>query len=68
MPGDARSIVYLVISGAHAPEGLPAACTGRRTQLNSDLVRAYAIHRQDAAAVNLLTAERPSPQMVRYDA
>jgi hypothetical protein len=48
---------------------LPAACTGRRTQLHLDLARAYATRRQDAAAVNLLlAAERLSPQLVRYDA
>jgi len=47
---------------------LPAGCTGRRTQLHLDLARAYAIRRQDAAAVNLLlAAERLSPQLVRYD-
>jgi transcriptional regulator with XRE-family HTH domain len=48
---------------------LPAGCTGRRTQLHLDLARAYAMRRQDAAAVNLLlAAERLSPQLVRYDA
>ncbi|MGZ4434765.1 MAG: hypothetical protein ACXVW7_14235 [Trebonia sp.] len=47
---------------------LPAGCTGRRTQLHLDLARAYAMRRQDAAAVNLLlAAERLSPQLVRYD-
>jgi transcriptional regulator with XRE-family HTH domain len=47
---------------------LPAGCTGRRTQLHLDLARAYAMRKQDAAAVNLLlTAERLSPQLVRYD-
>ena len=47
---------------------LPAGCTGRRTQLRLDLARAYAMRRQDAAAVNLLAAaERLSPQLVRYD-
>ncbi len=47
---------------------LPADCTGRRTQLHLDLARAYAVRRQDAAAVNLLlAAERLSPQLVRYD-
>ena len=47
---------------------LPAGLTGRRTQLNLDLARAYAMRRQDAAAVNLLlAAERLSPQLVRYD-
>jgi transcriptional regulator with XRE-family HTH domain len=47
---------------------LPAGGTGRRTQLHLDLARAYAMRRQDAAAVNLLAAaERLSPQLVRYD-
>ena len=47
---------------------LPAGLTGRRTQLNLDLARAYAMRKQDAAAVNLLlAAERLSPQLVRYD-
>jgi hypothetical protein len=41
---------------------------GRRTQVNLDLARAYAMCRKDAAAVNLLlTAERLSRQLVRYD-
>ena len=36
--------------------------------MNLDLARAYAMRRQDAAAVNLLlAAERLSPQLVRYD-
>lgn len=47
---------------------LPVGLTGRRTQLSLDLARAYAMRKQDAAAVNvLLTAERLSPQLVRYD-
>jgi len=50
-------------------EALPAPLTGRRTQVNLDLARAYAMRKQDAAAVNvLLAAERLSPQLVRYDA
>lgn len=50
------------------PASLPAGLTGRRTQLSLDLARAYAMRRQDAAAVNmLLAAERLSPQLVRYD-
>jgi hypothetical protein len=50
------------------PASLPAGLTGRRTQLNLDLARAYAMRKQDAAAVNLLlAAERLSPQLVRYD-
>jgi transcriptional regulator with XRE-family HTH domain len=48
---------------------LPAGLTGRRTQLSLDLARAYAMRKQDAAAVNmLLAAERLSPQLARYDA
>jgi hypothetical protein len=50
------------------PASLPAGLTGRRTQLNLDLARAYAMRKQDAAAVNLLlAAEQLSPQLVRYD-
>jgi len=50
------------------PAALPAGLTGRRTQLSLDLARAYAMRKQDAAAVNLLlAAERLSPQLVRYD-
>jgi transcriptional regulator with XRE-family HTH domain len=50
------------------PAALPAGLTGRRTQLSLDMARAYAMRRQDAAAVNLLlAAERLSPQLVRYD-
>ena len=48
---------------------LHTGLTGRRAQLSLDLARAYAMRKQDAAAVNLLlTAERQSPQLVRYDA
>ena len=47
---------------------VPAGLVGRRTQVNLDLARAYAMTRKDAAAVNLLlAAERLSPQLVRYD-
>ena len=47
---------------------MPASLVGRRTQVNLDLARAYAMTRKDAAAVNLLlAAERLSPQLVRYD-
>jgi len=47
---------------------MPAGLIGRRTQVNLDLARAYAMCRKDAAAVNLLlAAERLSPQLVRYD-
>jgi hypothetical protein len=50
------------------PASLPAGLTGRRTQLSLDLARAYAMRKQDAAAMNLLlAAERLSPQLVRYD-
>jgi transcriptional regulator with XRE-family HTH domain len=47
---------------------LPAELTGRRAQVQLDLARAYAMRKQDAAAVNvLLAAEKLSPQLVRYD-
>jgi hypothetical protein len=47
---------------------LPPGLVGRRTQVNLDLARAYAMSRKDAAAVNLLlAAERLSPELVRYD-
>jgi transcriptional regulator with XRE-family HTH domain len=47
---------------------IPAGLVGRRTQVSLDLARAYAMRRQDAAAVNLvLVAERLSPELVRYD-
>ena len=47
---------------------IPAGLIGRRTQVNLDLARAYAMRRQDAAAVNaLLAAEQLSPQLVRFD-
>jgi transcriptional regulator with XRE-family HTH domain len=47
---------------------MPSGLVGRRTQVNLDLARAYAMARKDAAAVNLLlAAERLSPQLVRYD-
>lgn len=47
---------------------IPVGLVGRRTQVNLDLARAYAMRRQDSAAVNLLlAAERLSPQLVRYD-
>jgi transcriptional regulator with XRE-family HTH domain len=50
------------------PTTIPVGLVGRRTQVNLDLARAYAMRRQDAAAVNLLlAAERLSPQLVRYD-
>jgi hypothetical protein len=47
---------------------MPAGLVGRRTQVLLDLARAYAMRRQDAAAVNtLLKAEDASPQLVRYN-
>ena len=47
---------------------MPIGLVGRRTQVNLDLARAYAMTRKDAAAVNLLlAAERLSPQLVWYD-
>jgi transcriptional regulator with XRE-family HTH domain len=47
---------------------IPDSLVGRRTQVSLDLARAYAMRRQDAAAVNLLlAAERLSPELVRYD-
>jgi transcriptional regulator with XRE-family HTH domain len=50
------------------PARLPAGLTGRRTQVHLDLARAYAMRKQDAAAVNtLLAAEKLSPQLVRCD-
>jgi hypothetical protein len=47
---------------------MPVGLVGRRTQVNLDLARAYAMCRKDAAAVNLLlAAERLSPQLFRCD-
>ena len=47
---------------------MPVGLVGRRTRVNLDLARAYAMTRKDAAAVNLLlAAERLSPQLVRYN-
>jgi hypothetical protein len=64
--GDARTAVET--GEALDPAGIPAGLVGRRTQVSLDLARAYAMRRQDAAAVNLLlAAERLSPQLVRYD-
>ena len=65
--GDARTAIET--GEALELAALPAGLTGRRTQLSLDLARAYAMRKQDAAAVNLLlAAERLSPQLVRYDA
>jgi len=56
--GDARAAAETGESLDTTP--LPAGLVGRRTQVNLDLARAYAMRRQDAAAVNLLlAAERP---------
>jgi hypothetical protein len=49
-------------------EVIPHGLIGRRTQVHLDLARAYSMRRHDAAAVNaLLSAERLSPQLVRFD-
>jgi hypothetical protein len=65
--GDARAAVEA--GEALDPDALPAGCIGRRAQVRLDLARAYAMRKQDAAAVNmLLAAERLSPDLVRYDA
>ena len=67
MAGDARTAVEIG-EGLDA-KAIPGGLVGRRTQAIFDLARAYALRRQDAAAVNvLLAAERLSPQLVRYDA
>jgi len=64
--GDARAAAE--IGEALDTAALPAGLVGRRTQVHLDLAHAYALRRQDAAAVNvLLAAERLSPQLVRYD-
>jgi hypothetical protein len=66
MAGDARMAVEIG-EGLDAT-AIPSGLVGRRTQAHLDLARAYALRRQDAAAVNvLLAAERLSPQLVRYD-
>jgi hypothetical protein len=65
--GDARTAVQ--IGESLDLTAIPAGLVGRRTQVHLDLARAYALRRQDAAAVNvLLAAERLSPQLVRYNA
>jgi hypothetical protein len=64
--GDAEAAVRT--GEAIDPATLPTSLTGRRTQVHLDLARAYAMRKQDAAAVNaLLTAEQLSPQLVRYN-
>jgi transcriptional regulator with XRE-family HTH domain len=64
--GDARTAAEIGESLDTA--AMPPGLVGRRTQVHLDLAHAYALRRQDAAAVNvLLAAERLSPQLVRYD-
>lgn len=64
--GDARTAAE--IGESLDTEAIPAGLVGRRTQVHLDLAHAYALRRQDAAAMNtLLAAERLSPQLVRYD-
>jgi transcriptional regulator with XRE-family HTH domain len=64
--GDARTAIR--IGESLDATAIPAGLIGRRTQVNLDLARAYALRRQDAAAVNaLLAAELLSPQLVRLD-
>jgi hypothetical protein len=64
--GDSRTAVS--IGESLDATAIPAGLIGRRTQVNLDLARAYAMRRQDAAAVNtLLAAEQLSPQLVRFD-
>jgi transcriptional regulator with XRE-family HTH domain len=64
--GDARTAVE--IGEALDTAAMPTGLVGRRTQVHLDLAHAYALRRQDAAAVNvLLAAERLSSQLVRYD-
>jgi len=64
--GDARTAAE--VGESLDTTAMPAGLVGRRTQVHLDLAHAYALRRQDAAAVNvLLTAESLSPQLVRYD-
>jgi len=64
--GDAKTAMR--IGESLDPGTMPSTLIGRRTQVHLDLARAYAMQRLDAAAVNmLLTAERLSPQLVRFD-
>lgn len=64
--GDWASVVE--IGESLDATAIPAGLIGRRTQVKLDLARAYAMRRQDAAAVNtLLEAEQLSPQLVRFD-
>jgi hypothetical protein len=65
--GDSRTAVE--VGESLDAEVIPSGLIGRRTQVHLDLARAYSMRRHDAAAVNtLLTAERLSPQLVRFDA
>jgi hypothetical protein len=65
--GDPRTAVHL--GESLDVSQIPQELTGRRTQILLDLACAYAMRRQDAAAVNtVLEAERRSPQLVRFDA
>ena len=52
--GDARTAIR--IGESLDATAIPAGLIGRRTQVNLDLARAYALRRQDAAAVNALLA------------
>jgi transcriptional regulator with XRE-family HTH domain len=64
--GDARAAA--VTGEALDASVMPAGLIGRRTQVRLDLATAYAMRKQDAAAVNLLLgAEQLSPQLIRYD-
>jgi transcriptional regulator with XRE-family HTH domain len=64
--GDSRTAIR--IGESLDTTAIPTGLIGRRTQVNLDLARAYAMRRQDAAAVNaLLAAELLSPQLVRLD-
>jgi hypothetical protein len=64
--GDA--VTAISIGESLDDHALPSGLVGRRTQIQLDLARAYAMRRHDAAAVNaLLVAERLSPQLVRFD-
>ena len=64
--GDAATAIS--IGESLHDQALPPGLIGRRTQIQLDLARAYAMRRHDAAAVNaLLVAEGLSPQLVRFD-
>jgi len=61
--------IHAISAALQLGDAKTAIETGEALDLAAlDLARAYAIRRQDAAAVNLLlAAERLSPQLVRYD-